>query len=172
MVVASTAARAMLRAGAVRRHVQQPALSIRSTLRQPGSFSQHRTLFTRKTPAQKFKNRAWTAAGLVLGGLLAVYAYDSSAGIHRWGGTLSAIYRRSPAERQSISHRWLAMPLLHAWTKDDPEESHKIAVKVLASGLSPVDIKADQEELLGFDVCLRFNSTARKTPFRILTCNV
>lgn len=48
--------------------------------------------------------------------------------------------------------RWLVIPLLHAWTKDDPEESHKIAIKVLASGLAPVDIQADQEDILGFDV--------------------
>lgn len=113
---------------------QQPALSVRNAARAraqlPYQQQQARTLFTRKTPAQKFKNRAWTAAGLVLGGLLAVYAYDSSAGIHRW----------------------LVIPLLHAWTKDDPEESHKIAVKVLASGLAPVDIKADQEDILGFDL--------------------
>lgn len=43
-----------------------------------------RTLFTRKTPAQKLKSRLWTGAGIVLGGLFAVYAYDSSAGIHRY----------------------------------------------------------------------------------------
>lgn len=42
-----------------------------------------RTLFTRKTPAQRLKGRLWTGAGLVLGGLFAVYAYDSSAGVHR-----------------------------------------------------------------------------------------
>ncbi|KAK9895203.1 hypothetical protein P389DRAFT_154019 [Cystobasidium minutum MCA 4210] len=128
------AARAMLRSSSLLRSgnhhfLQQPlynAAATRAALRQ----SQRRTLFTRKTPAQRFKYRAWTAAGLVLGGLLAVYAYDSSAGIHRW----------------------LVIPLLHAWTKDDPEESHKIAIKVLASGLSPVDIKADQEDILGFDL--------------------
>ena len=42
-----------------------------------------RTLFTRKTPAQRLKGRLWTGAGLILGGLFAVYAYDSSAGVHR-----------------------------------------------------------------------------------------
>ena len=48
--------------------------------------------------------------------------------------------------------RWLVVPLLHTFTKDDPEASHKFAIKVLASGLSPVDIQADQEDVLGFDV--------------------
>jgi hypothetical protein len=42
-----------------------------------------RSLFSRKTPAQSIKGRIWTATGIVLGGLFAVYAYDSSAGVHR-----------------------------------------------------------------------------------------
>ena len=50
--------------------------------------------------------------------------------------------------------RWLVIPLLHTITKDDAEASHKLAIKVLASGLSPVDTKADQEDILGFDVRL------------------
>lgn len=85
------AARAMLRSSSLLRSgsgsfLQQPQQhSLRIASRTAFQQSQRRTLFTRKTPAQKFKNRAWTAAGLVLGGLLAVYAYDSSAGIHRCG---------------------------------------------------------------------------------------
>lgn len=82
------AARTLLRSSGTASFLrQQPALSVRSAARARAPFQyqqqQARSLFTRKTPAQKLKNRAWTAAGLVLGGLLAVYAYDSSAGIHR-----------------------------------------------------------------------------------------
>lgn len=49
-------------------------------------------------------------------------------------------------------HRWLVVPLIHTFTKDDAEASHKLAIRVLASGLSPVDIKPDQEDVLAFDV--------------------
>lgn len=50
--------------------------------------------------------------------------------------------------------RWVTIPALHAIYKDDAEGSHKLAIKVLSSGLSPVDVKADQEDILGFDVSL------------------
>ena len=57
--------------------------------------------------------------------------------------------------------RWLVVPLLHTFTKDDPEASHKFAIKVLASGLSPVDIQADQEDVLGFDVSAVSSSVSK-----------
>ncbi|GAA6010106.1 hypothetical protein JCM10207_007561 [Rhodosporidiobolus poonsookiae] len=54
-----------------------------------------------------------------------LYAYDSRAGIHRW----------------------LTLPAFLALTADDPERGHELAVKVLASGLGPVDMGTDDERL-------------------------
>lgn len=57
-------------------------------------------------------------------------------------------YYRTPS-------RWLVIPLIHTFTKDDAEASHKLAIKVLASGLAPVDTQRDQEDVLAFDVSSR-----------------
>ena len=62
-------------------------------------------------------------------------------------------YGRAIYTELHSSHRWLVVPLIHTFTKDDPEASHKFAIKVLASGLSPVDTQADQD-VLAFDVRL------------------
>ncbi|GAA5987693.1 hypothetical protein JCM11641_002561 [Rhodosporidiobolus odoratus] len=57
------------------------------------------------------------------------YAYDTRAGIHRW----------------------FTLPAFLALTQNDPEKAHKLAVKVLASGLGPVDCGVD-DEVLAFEL--------------------
>ncbi|GAA5889629.1 hypothetical protein JCM6882_007087 [Rhodosporidiobolus microsporus] len=56
---------------------------------------------------------------------LLFYAYDTRAGIHRW----------------------LTLPAFLALTENDPEKGHELAVKVLSSGLAPVDCGVDDERL-------------------------
>ena len=91
---------------------------------------QRRTLFGRRTAAQRGLSAFWTVTGVVLGGALLVYAHDSRAGIHRW----------------------LVIPALHAYTKDDAELSHRIAVRALETGLTPVDRKPDAQDVIGLEV--------------------
>lgn len=62
--------------------------------------------------------------------------------------------------------RWLFIPLLHAYTRNDPEQSHRIAVKILGSGLAPIDRTPDQEDVLAFEVNVRaLASTAAANTF-------
>lgn len=93
--------------------------------------SQKRSLFARKrkAPPTRLGSALWTATGLVVTGGFLYYAHDTRAGIHSW----------------------LAIPVLHALTADDPEKSHKIAIKVLESGLAPKD-KGQDDPVLSFEV--------------------
>ncbi|GAA5827431.1 hypothetical protein JCM11251_003811 [Rhodosporidiobolus azoricus] len=66
------------------------------------------------------------SSALFLGtGALLFYAYDTRAGVHRWFTT----------------------PAFLALTENDPEKGHNLAVKVLATGLGPVDCGVDDERL-------------------------
>ncbi|KEI36428.1 uncharacterized protein L969DRAFT_54914 [Mixia osmundae IAM 14324] len=47
--------------------------------------------------------------------------------------------------------RWLAVPVINFVTSDDPEKAHKLAVKVLASGLAPVD-KVQDDDVLAIEL--------------------
>ncbi|ESK91028.1 dihydroorotate dehydrogenase [Moniliophthora roreri MCA 2997] len=92
----------------------------RTVLSQP-----HRSLFTRSSPPKSNPVRTGLyATALVLGtGLFAVYYFDSRSALHR--------YVLTPLLRHTL----------------DAETSHKMAVKVLRSGLGPKDAIPDDEKL-------------------------
>jgi hypothetical protein len=56
-----------------------------------------------------------------------------------------------PADTSTF--RWLVVPVVQALTAGDPEEGHKLAVKALSKGLTPVDLGKDDDSL-AFQVCL------------------
>ncbi|GAA6040262.1 hypothetical protein JCM8097_009392 [Rhodosporidiobolus ruineniae] len=78
-----------------------------------------------KGPASRLRSLLLSSALFLGTSALLFYAYDTRAGIHRW----------------------LTLPAFLALTEDDPERGHEIAVKVLASGLGPVDLGKDDERL-------------------------
>ncbi|EPQ25908.1 uncharacterized protein PFL1_06581 [Pseudozyma flocculosa PF-1] len=84
-----------------------------------------RTLFTRTPPTPLARTRQFAYLVLTLaGGAFAVaYYLDSRSGIHRW----------------------VAIPLLKAFT--DPETAQKLAIKLLETGLAPKDFGVDDEIL-------------------------
>lgn len=115
---------------------------LRGSLRyqQPQALiQQKRTLFGRrkKPPPSRLTSALWTFTGVVFTGSFLYYAHDSRASIHSW----------------------LAIPVLHALTADDPEKSHKIAIKVLESGLAPKD-KVHDDPVLAFEVSMNVLTSA------------
>lgn len=77
---------------------------------------------TRQT-ASLFRTGVYTTVIAVTTGLLAVYYFDSRSAIHR--------YVLTPLLRYTV----------------DPETGHKLAVKVIASGLGPKDTQTDHQNL-------------------------
>ena len=75
------------------------------------------------SPATTFRRTVSTTVALVSGTLFAVYYFDSRSALHR--------YLVTPLLRYSL----------------DPETSHKVAVKVLRSGLAPKDTGVDDARL-------------------------
>ena len=93
---------------------------IRSTLRK-----QARSLFTASAPVKRtpIRTAAYTTAFVLSAGLFAVYYSDARSALHR--------YILTPVLRNAF----------------DPETGHKIAVKVLKSGLAPRDFVQDDKVL-------------------------
>jgi dihydroorotate dehydrogenase len=75
------------------------------------------------TPLNSLKKGLYTTVFVVSVGLFAVYYFDSRSAIHRWIIT--------PTLRYAF----------------DPETSHRLAVRALASGLGPRDTQVDDERL-------------------------
>ena len=82
-------------------------------------------------PSNPVRTGLYTTLFVVSTGLFAVYYFDS----------------------RSAVHRYVLTPLLRHLV--DAETGHKIAVKVLRSGLGPKDTQAD-DEVLRFEVCLPY----------------
>ena len=76
-----------------------------------------------QTPQTSLKKGLYTTVFAVSAGLFAVYYFDSRSAIHR--------YIITPTLRYAL----------------DPETSHRLAVRVLASGFGPRDTQADDERL-------------------------
>lgn len=74
------------------------------------------------------RNGVYATVFVVSTGLFAAYYFDCRSAIHR--------YVFTPIVRHTL----------------DPETGHKLAVKVLRSGLSPRDLQED-DETLGLNVC-------------------
>ena len=109
---------------------------IRSSLR-----NQARSLFTASAPIKRtpVRTAVYTTAFVLSTGLFAVYYSDA----------------------RSALHRYVVTPILrHAF---DPETGHKIAIKVLKSGLAPRDFTQD-DKVLNCQVPLPLN-TSRNAPF-------
>ena len=83
---------------------------------------------TSTRPSNPVRTGLYTTLFVVSTGLFAVYYFDS----------------------RSAAHRYVFTPLLRHLV--DAETGHKIAVKVLRTGLAPKDTQAD-DEVLGFEVC-------------------
>ncbi|UZJ52674.1 hypothetical protein CBS101457_001994 [Exobasidium rhododendri] len=81
-----------------------------------------RSLFTKRKPRPFYKAFVWT--------LLA------------FGATFGVAYH---LDSRSAVHRWIAIPVLQAAT--DPETAQKLAIKLLATGVMPRDMVADDEIL-------------------------
>ena len=75
------------------------------------------------SPQTSLKKGLYATVFAVSAGLFAVYYFDSRSAIHR--------YIITPTLRYAL----------------DPEASHRLAVRVLASGLGPRDTQADDEKL-------------------------
>lgn len=43
--------------------------------------------------------------------------------------------------------RWVFLPVIQAYTRDDPERAHEIAVALTGSGLAPKDRGVDSDRL-------------------------
>ena len=82
-------------------------------------------LFTRAAPQPRSFLRAgfYTAAVAIPAGVFTVYYFDARSALHR--------YFLTPLLRHTL----------------DPETSHKVAVKVLGSGLAPRDPLPDEKRL-------------------------
>ena len=115
---------------------------LRSSLRNPA-----RSLFTASTPIKRtpVRTAVYTTAFVLSAGLFAVYYSDA----------------------RSALHRYVVTPILrHTF---DPETGHKIAIKVLKSGLAPRDFTKDDkvftkdDKVLNCQVQLSLN-TSRKAP--------
>lgn len=76
-----------------------------------------------QSPQNTLKKGLYTAVVAVSTGLFAIYYFDSRSAIHR--------YLITPTLRYAL----------------DPETSHRLAVRVLASGFGPRDTQADDERL-------------------------
>ena len=76
-----------------------------------------------QTPQNPLKKGLYATVFAVSAGLFAVYYFDSRSAIHR--------YIITPTLRYAL----------------DPETSHRVAVRALASGLGPRDTQADDERL-------------------------
>ena len=76
-----------------------------------------------QTPQNSLKKGLYATVFTVSAGLFAVYYFDSRSAIHR--------HIITPTLRYAL----------------DPEASHRLAVRVLASGLGPRDTQADDERL-------------------------
>lgn len=102
-----------------------PLLHPRHALRLSKPSTRH--LFTKSTstprPATPLRTAAYTTAFLVSAGLFTVYYLDSRSALHR--------YVLTPLLRNTL----------------DAETGHKLAVKVLKSGLAPRDVVADDGRL-------------------------
>lgn len=123
-------------------------LSVAFAARPAVQLTSRRTLFglTGPSPARS-RARLWFAVGLLAGGGLIIYAKDSRAGVHRCACSSSLAHRDAHAPR-----RWLAIPVIHALTVDDPERGHVLAVKMLTTPFAPVDQGIDDEDVLSFEV--------------------
>ena len=95
---------------------------IRSSLRIPCSA---RGLFTASAPIKRtpVRTAVYTTAFVLSAGLFAVYYSDA----------------------RSALHRYIVTPILR--NAFDPETGHKIAIKVLKSGLAPRDFTQDDKVL-------------------------
>lgn len=83
-----------------------------------------RLVFTSsQTPQTSLKNGLYATVFAVSAGLFAVYYFDSRSAIHR--------HIITPTLRYTL----------------DPEASHRLAVRVLASGFGPRDTQADDPRL-------------------------
>lgn len=115
----------MLSAAAAR----QAAFRFSRTQLSPRVYARRVSTSSSAEGATNSVRRAATAAAvLVSGTLFAVYYFDSRSAIHR--------YLATPAMRYGM----------------DAETSHKVAVKVLRSGLAPKDMGVDDERL-STEVC-------------------
>jgi len=76
-----------------------------------------------QTPQNPLKKGLYATVFAVSAGLFAVYYFDSRSAIHR--------YITTPTLRYAL----------------DPEASHRLAVRTLASGLGPRDTQVDDERL-------------------------
>ena len=110
---------------------------IRTSLRKPCSA---RNLFTASAPAKRtpVRTAVYTTAFVLSAGLFAVYYSDARSALHR--------YVLTPILRNAF----------------DPETGHKIAIKVLKSGLAPRDLTQD-DKVLDCQVRLPLN-TSHKAP--------
>lgn len=81
----------------------------------------------------------------------AIYAQDASAGIHRYIALISrsllSLERHANDSGKKWSFRWLFLPLVGAFTADDPEKAHEIAVMAIGSGFAPKDRGIDDDRL-------------------------
>lgn len=85
----------------------------------------------------RWRTGAYATAFALSAGMFAVYYFDA----------------------RSAMHRYILTPILR--TMFDPETGHKIAVKVLRSGLGPKDPMVDDARLK-FEVCV--SRTIQRTP--------
>jgi dihydroorotate dehydrogenase len=112
---------------------------IRSSLRKPA-----RSLFTvspiKRTP---LRTAVYTTAFVLSAGLFAVYYSDA----------------------RSALHRYIVTPILR--NAFDPETGHKIAIKVLKSGLAPRDFTQD-DKVLNCQVPLPLNTSSQKALSNVL----
>ncbi|KAM0750848.1 hypothetical protein T439DRAFT_325900 [Meredithblackwellia eburnea MCA 4105] len=98
----------------------------KSTFNSARSYAQEALAQPTKTKSKGGVRSALTSSAILLGtAAFLYYSHDSTAGIHRW----------------------VALPITHYLTKDDPEKAHQLAVKALASGFAPVDKGTDDPRL-------------------------
>ena len=109
---------------------------IRSSLRNPA-----RSLFTASAPIKRtpVRTAVYTTAFVLSAGLFAVYYSDA----------------------RSALHRYIVTPILR--NAFDPETGHKIAIKVLKSGLAPRDFTQD-DKVLSCRVQLPLNTSHKAPP--------
>ena len=113
------------------------SLTMRSSLRNTA-----RSLFTASAPIKRtpVRTAVYTTAAVLSAGLFAVYYADA----------------------RSALHRYIVTPILrHAF---DPETGHKIAIKVLKSGLAPRDFTKD-DKVLNCQVKLPLNTSRASLMF-------
>ena len=107
--------------------------SARRLPRQTVTYSQiqrHASTSTSGNPLKSARTALSATVLLVSSTLVTFYYLDSRSALHRYG----------------------VMPLVRATM--DPEDGHKFAVKVLASGFGPRDLVKDDSDKLGVDVSI------------------